>query len=160
VTLTTTTATASIRYTLNGDEPTATTGQLYTGPFTLSATATLKARAFQTGWIDSNTVTGLFTINIPQPVGDPTISPNGGTFTTPQSVTLTTTTATASIRYTLNGDEPTATTGQLYTGPFTLSATATLKVRAFQTGWIDSSVVAKSFTISPSATGGIAVTVQ
>jgi hypothetical protein len=49
------------------------------------------------------------------------------------SVTLSATDAdsgVAAIRYTLNGTDPTATTGTLYSGAFTLSSAATIKYRA------------------------------
>lgn|GEM_PF-2527666 len=83
----------------------------------------------------------------------PTISPNGGTFTTPQSVTLATTTPGAQIRYTLDGSDPT-TSSTLYSTAFTVSASATVKAKAFATGMNASATAAATFTISSGGGGG------
>lgn len=48
---------ATIRYTTDGSEPTATTGTLYGGPITISTTTILRAAAFATDRIPSETVT-------------------------------------------------------------------------------------------------------
>lgn len=53
---------ANIRYTLDGSEPSATSGTLYSGSFTISSTATLKAIGYADGAIDSNISTGQFFI--------------------------------------------------------------------------------------------------
>ena len=45
---------AQIRYTLNGAAPTASTGSVYSGPLTFTATSILRAAAFFPGWIPSN----------------------------------------------------------------------------------------------------------
>ncbi len=56
------TAGTQIRYTLNGDAPTATTGIPYTGPVPVNGTAVLRACAFRTGWIppDVDTLTYVY----------------------------------------------------------------------------------------------------
>jgi len=61
VTITTTTAGAEIHYTTNGDEPTA-SDPVAAGPVTLVRTCTLKAKAFKTDWVTSQTTTGSYTI--------------------------------------------------------------------------------------------------
>lgn len=72
------------------------------------------------------------------PVGTPWIEVNGNTladqsFTSPPVVAIASTFPGANIRYTLDGSMPTA-GSTLYTGPFTLSASATLRVVAFDAG--------------------------
>lgn len=61
VTITTTTDGAEIRFTLNGEEPDE-TSDLYTEPLEITASATLKARAFKEGYTDSETETGDYRI--------------------------------------------------------------------------------------------------
>jgi hypothetical protein len=82
-------------------------------------------------------------------VAQPSITPNGGTFTTTQSVTLASATAGAAIRYSLDGSEPT-TSSTLYAGAFTLSDTKTVKAKAFKTGMSASPTVSATFTKSGS----------
>ncbi len=80
----------------------------------------------------------------------PVISPNGGTFTTTQSVTLTTTTATASIYYTLDGSIPT-TGSNLYTGPISISGDITINAIASAPGYLQSGVSSATFTFTSEA---------
>jgi hypothetical protein len=87
-----------------------------------------------------------------QTVATPTISPAGGTYSTAQNVTITTATAGAEIRYTLDGTDPT-TSSALYSGPFTLSASATVKAKGFKSGMIASATASAAFTISSGGGG-------
>jgi hypothetical protein len=80
-------------------------------------------------------------------VAAPTITPNGGTYTHPISVTLATSTSGASIYYTTDGSEP-ITTSTLYSGALMLTSSATLKARAFRSGYDPSNVASASFIIS------------
>lgn len=98
----------------------------------------------------------------PATVATPTIAPNGGMFSGPVSVTLSDSTAGATIRYTLDGSEPTA-AATLYSGAFTLNASATVKARGFAEGMTESAVASASFTISapptvPAAPTGLSAT--
>lgn len=78
-------------------------------------------------------------------VETPAINSKGGTFSGPVSVTLSTTTPGASIYYTLDGSEPTM-ASTLYTEPFTLTGSATVKARGFRSGYNPSNVASASFT--------------
>jgi len=69
--------------------------------------------------------------------GAVSISPAGGEFEGSQEVTLTAPEG-YSIRYTTNGTDPTATTGTLYSTPFTLTDDATVKAVCFAAGEISS----------------------
>lgn len=66
-------------------------------------------------------------------VVSPTISPNGGNFGSSQVVTLSHDDADVAIYYTTNGAEPT-TSSTLYTSPFTIYETTTVKAIAVKNG--------------------------
>ncbi|MBN1669923.1 MAG: chitobiase/beta-hexosaminidase C-terminal domain-containing protein [Kiritimatiellae bacterium] len=145
VTLSTGTAGATLFYTLNGDEPT--TGSTeYTGlPFTLSDTATVRARAYKAGHVESG-IAGAYLEKYKPTAATPTISPNGGDFYGSVQVTLATTTGGATIFYTTNGTDPT--TGSIrYTGaPFTLTASRTVTARAYKQDYNRSAPASAGFT--------------
>jgi hypothetical protein len=117
---------------------------------TVNASETLKAIAYETGWNNSNAVSAVYTIN--GAVANPTFSPVGGSYASTQNVTISTTTPGASIRYTTDGSTPTATTGTLYSGTVTVSASETLKAIAYETGWNNSNVVSALYTIGSAQT--------
>ena len=152
VTITTATAGANIRYTLDGTNPSPGNGMLIpasSGTVAVTSTAqgiVLKAIAFKNGWIAS-TVISSAPYFMPH-VADPSISPDGGAYpgTPPTSVTITTTTAGANIRYTLDGTLPSESNGTLIaasSGAVNVTSTVQgtiLKAIAFKTGCITSAV--------------------
>ena len=78
-------------------------------------------------------------------VSAPLISPNGGTFTVSQDVTINCRTQGATIYYTLDDTVPTENSTK-YTGVFTLTATTTVKAIAMKDGMEESSVITAKFT--------------
>lgn len=74
----------------------------------------------------------------------PVITPDGGSFTGSQTVTITCATNGAAIHYTTDGTEPTASSTK-YSGGFTITATTTIKAVAF-VGEAKSSVTSAAFT--------------
>jgi hypothetical protein len=80
----------------------------------------------------------------------PTFSPGGGSFATAQSVTISDSTSGASIRYTLNGTTPTA-SSTLYSGPITVSSTTTVNAIAIASGLANSAVASATYTIGAGA---------
>ncbi|MGA3019851.1 MAG: chitobiase/beta-hexosaminidase C-terminal domain-containing protein [Bryobacteraceae bacterium] len=144
VTLHSTTSGATIRYTLDGSTPSETAGTVYTAPFTISGTTTVKAMAYASGLTDSSVATAIYTIL----AAAPTFSPSGGTYTAAQTVTLSSATSGATIRYTLDGSTPSETAGTVYTTPFTISGTTTVKAMAYASGLTDSSVATTIYTIN------------
>ena len=116
-----------IYYTTDGSNPSDpnSTRQEYTGAITISETTTFKAVAF-IGNLYSDIVEKTFTKTPKTPV----ISPESCTFSEPLTVTITCETAGATIRYTLDGTNPTSTSTE-YTAPLTISETTTVKARAF-----------------------------
>ena len=61
------------------------------------------------------------------------------------SLELSTTTAGAEIRYTLDGTEPTADHGLVYSGPLTIARTTILRAGAFKAGEVASPTIAQTY---------------
>jgi hypothetical protein len=81
-------------------------------------------------------------------VDTPMFSPGGGTYSSAQSVSITTSTSGATIRYTTDGSTPTSTTGTIYSSAVSISSTSTLKAIAYKSGMVDSSVTSATYTIN------------
>jgi RHS repeat-associated protein len=81
-------------------------------------------------------------------VAPPSFSPGGGTYTSVQTVTISSTTPGASIRFTTDGSSPSETAGLIYSGPVTVGSSETLKAIAFEGGMIDSAINSASYTIN------------
>jgi hypothetical protein len=80
-------------------------------------------------------------------VANPDIAPNGGTFASAQTVTLTDSTTSATMYYTLDGTTPTPASTQ-YTGPITVSRDTTLKAIGTAPGYVQSGVARATFAFS------------
>ncbi len=139
VTLSTETDGATIYYTTDGTEPSA-SSSTYSSSITVDATKTIKAIAVKDG-VSSTVAEAEYELK----VATPTISPNGGTFNESQDVTLTSETAGATIYYTLDGTTPTN-ESTLYSTAFTLTESKTVKVVAMKDGWTASEVASATFT--------------
>jgi hypothetical protein len=87
-------------------------------------------------------------------VATPSFTPGGGNYNTAQTVTITTATGGAGIRYTTDGTTPSDTVGTVYTGPVTLIATTTIKAVAYASGFTNSGVATAVYNIQ-SATPSI-----
>jgi peptidoglycan/xylan/chitin deacetylase (PgdA/CDA1 family) len=131
---------ASVRYTVDGSEPNA-GSTLYSGAFTVDTTTTVQFRAWDgAGNVESTKTTTIAVA--PAPPTDTTAPTSTvtcddalcstGWYGAPVRVTLAATddTGVTAIRYTLDGSEPNA-GSTLYSGPFTVSSTTTVKFRAW-----------------------------
>jgi hypothetical protein len=96
------------------------------------------------GQLASNISTATYT-HVTQ-AAMPTFSPAPGAYTGAQSITISSTTAGATIYYTTDGTSPT-TASTPYTGPVTLSKTATLQAIAAASGLTNSAVASGAYTI-------------
>ena len=97
---------------------------------------------------DSSVASATYTINIPpQTVATPAFSPDAGTYTEAQSVTISCETTGATIYYTTDGTNPSA-SSTAYSGAITVGDTTTIKAIALKDGMTDSSVASATYTIN------------
>jgi len=134
----------TIYYTTNGTAPT-TSSAVYSGPISVGTTETIQALAVATGYLNSAVGSAAYTINLP--AATPTFSLAGGVYTSPQTVTISDTTAGATIYYTTNGTTPT-TSSAVYSGAITVSATETLSAIATASGYSTSPTASATYTIN------------
>ena len=151
VTLSTNAAgTTSIRYTLTGTDPTATTGTVYGGSaFDLSnhstSPVTIKAVTVR-GGVASSVSEEVVTLTVPAP----TITVNGEAGTATISAI-----AGATIYYTTDGSTPTTSSTQYTTGLSGLAMMTTIKAIAVKSGWNNSAVASATVTIPSGVSGGV-----
>jgi hypothetical protein len=81
-------------------------------------------------------------------VAAPSFSPAPGTYSSAQSVSLSSSSSGASIRYTTDGTAPSSSSGTLYSGPISVSASTTIRAIAYKSGLADSTISSGSYTIS------------
>jgi PKD repeat protein/RNA polymerase subunit RPABC4/transcription elongation factor Spt4 len=113
---------------------------------------TIKARVKDALGDYSDYSTLTFNLIPSDKVATPTFNPAGGTYSSSQSVGLSCITGDATIRYTTDGSEPSA-SSTAYSSPITISVTTTVKAKAFKTGMTDSDTATATYTIS-SGSGG------
>lgn len=80
----------------------------------------------------------------------PVFNPAAGTYPIPLTVTISTTTPSATIYYTTDGTTPT-TSSTVYSSPLNVSTTETIRAFAAAPGLSDSSVSSGAYTIEPTA---------
>jgi peptidoglycan/xylan/chitin deacetylase (PgdA/CDA1 family) len=129
---------AQIRYTTDGTDPTTSTGKQYVGAFSLSSSTTVKYRAFDEAGNAEAVQSKLVKLDTIPPTSAITCNAQpctSNTYTSPVEVALQATdeppgSGGATIRYTTDGSDPTSSNGTVYSAPFSLSATTTVKYRA------------------------------
>jgi hypothetical protein len=129
-------ASAQIRYTTDGSEPTA-ESTLYTAPITALNNTTYRAIAVKENYYDSaiaQLVTGIVSIATPE------ISYAA------KSVTITCATEEAEIRYTIDGSDPVS-ESTLYTDPIAISSDCTIKAKGFYES-LASATASYTFTLA------------
>jgi len=149
VTISTATSGATVFYTTDGSTPD--TGDANNGTASvqvnLTDTTTIKARAYRDGMDPSAIGQATYTETLPT-VATPTMSPDGGDFYTSVNVTISTATSGATVFYTTDGSTPD--TGDANNGTASvqvnLTATTTLKARAYKLDHNESSVKTATFT--------------
>ena len=147
VTISCETTGATIYYTTDGSDPSASSTK-YSSAIAVGETTTIKAIAVKDGMTDSSVASATYTINIPpQTVATPAFSPDAGTYTEAQSVTISCETTGATIYYTTDGSNPSS-SSTAYSGAITVGETTTIKAIAVKEGMTDSSVASTTYTIS------------
>ena len=144
VIVSTTTAGASIRYTTDGSTPTSTEGMLYSGPINTVLSMTIRAIAYIAAKTDSDVAIASFTLQ----VAKPTFNPSAGIYSSDQTVTISTITTEASIRFTIDGSTPTSTVGTLYSEPISVKMCMTIKAIGYNSGWTDSTVAYAAYSLN------------
>ncbi len=135
---------AEIRYTTDGTTPTE-ASTLYSAPFQITTSTTIKAIAVKTNWQNSDVTTLDVTITAPT-VALPAFTPGTGTYADSVTFSIACTTENAEIRYTTDGTEPTE-TSTLYSAPVLLTNTTTVKAKAFKADWLASATATATYTI-------------
>jgi hypothetical protein len=156
ISLNTVTNGATIHYTTDGSVPDG-SSTVYSAPFQLTTSATINALATETGFNNSGVSTASYIVNQPLPLtAAPSFSPAPGTYSNPQSITLTDATSGAVMYYTIDGSTPT-TASTKYVNAINVASTITLKAIAVAPGFTNSLVVPATYTfntintISPAA---------
>jgi N-acetylneuraminic acid mutarotase len=145
VTLSDSTPGATIYYNRGGSSL-STSSSVYTGPITLSYTGAIYAMAVASGYSNSTEVYATYTIGLPQ-AATPIFSVAGGTYNTPQTVSISSATPGSTIYYAINSTPTTA--SSVYTSPITVSSTETLEAIAVAPSYANSSLRAATYTITP-----------
>ncbi|MDR0535102.1 MAG: chitobiase/beta-hexosaminidase C-terminal domain-containing protein [Puniceicoccales bacterium] len=134
----------TIRYTLDGSEPTE-TAAAYINPVQILRDTTVRARAFSAGMTPSSTATAVYVIRLSPPAFNPG---DGTSFGRSLGVALSAAPETT-IFYTTDGSSPGISISEatkLYSGPITLTRTTTLQALAFRNGCAPSSTARATYT--------------
>ncbi len=136
----------SIHYTTNGMTPTCSNGST-TFPITVSSTTIINTLACYSGGVSSGIISYTYTI---REAGAPIASPVASTYHSTQFVTLSASTGSTSMRYTIGSDPatPTCSSGTVYSDPISVSSTSTIKAIACYPGPVSSSVATFAYTIT------------
>ena len=147
VTISTATSGATIRYTANGSTPSETNGVVYSGAVTISSNTTLRAIAYASNMVDSPVASTTYIIQC----ATPSFTPAAGTYASAQSVTISSATTGATIRYTTDGSTPSEVNGIVYSGTVTINSNTTLQAIAYLNGMTDSPVASAAYAIQCAA---------
>jgi hypothetical protein len=129
------------------------TSATWTGVFSVDLPALVAGQTAYAGFTGSTNATGsssqkvetwTYLAGIPAP----TFSPAAGTYTSTQTVSITSSISGAYLYYTLNGTTPT-TASTRYTAPLTVKSTETIKAIAVVPNTVTSPMASATYTINP-----------
>ncbi|HOW71053.1 MAG TPA: chitobiase/beta-hexosaminidase C-terminal domain-containing protein [Phycisphaerae bacterium] len=145
---------ATIHYTIDDTDPTESSPTVVSGgTVQVPVPGTLKAKAWKTGLPASGIKSATYTSQVA--VATPEFNPDGGGYDgSPVDVTVTCSTADATIRYTIDGTDPAESSPSVASGgTVSVPVPGTLKARAWKTGLTASAVKSASFTVADITTG-------
>ena len=140
ITLSSTTAGATIYYTTDGSTPT--TGSTQGTSVVVNSAQTIKAFAIKTGYTDSSISSAAYT---QAQATAPTFSSAAGNITSGTTVTISSAGADA-IYYTIDGSTPTTASTNQATTSLVINSDVTVKALAVRTGYSNSSIVSAVYT--------------
>jgi hypothetical protein len=112
----------------------------------------VKAAAFRAGWLDSDS--GAASFWIAEGTAEiPTFSPPAGSYTGPVYMTASTATPGATIRYTVDGTDPTPASPR-YQWPVAVTASTLVKARAYRAAFTPSGIASAAYALD--AAGAVA----
>ena len=147
VSLYTATNGAIVYFTTDGSTPNSGSNR-YTGAVQINSTTTIRAIAVAPGYVNSPVAAGTYTIVTP--AATPAFSVAAGTYAGPQTVSLSCSTAGATIYYTTNGVPPT-TASSKYTSTIQVTASQTIMAIAVASGNTNSAVASAAYSIQQAA---------
>lgn len=126
---------------------------------------TITVSAYTIGGTTSGALTGTVTVNVRNRIANPviTFTATGTNNQATCEITCATVTPVPTIRYTVNGVDPTASTGTVYTGAFTVDDGVEVRAIAVTSadGWDNSGVTTNTWTsIIPTGVVGTVVTIN
>jgi glucose/arabinose dehydrogenase len=142
VAVSTVTPDALIYYTTNGATPTS-GSLLYSAPFPLSGTATIRAIGVANGFNDSAVATATYS---PAQVAAPAFTPSSGPITNSTTISISCSTTGAVIYYTVDGTTPTI-TSLVYSNPFTINGGVTVSAMGMADGYLKSLVTTVFYSL-------------
>ncbi|HOD41470.1 MAG TPA: chitobiase/beta-hexosaminidase C-terminal domain-containing protein, partial [Candidatus Wallbacteria bacterium] len=143
VTISCQTPNAAVHYTIDGSEPTAASA-LFTSPIIVAHNLTIKAVGVKSGLVNSDVAVAAYTV---QPkAAKPQLIPPGGVYNSARSVTITTATAGAAVKYTLDGTEPSISSAT-YSGAINVSAATEIRAIAVKSGMLNSDTARETYVI-------------
>ena len=145
VVVTSSTPGAVIHYTTDGTTPTVNSPVPTDAIVVGAGTTTIKAIALASGFSQSAVSSAAYVVTLAA-TPPPIFSPAAGTYTSPQMVSLTDSSAGAVMYYTTNGTTPT-TASPVYASPIQVAATETISAIAVATGSQPSTVASALYTI-------------
>jgi formylglycine-generating enzyme required for sulfatase activity len=126
---------ATIRYTLDGTVPNQ-NSQIYSNPIGIAENTVIKAIAYKSKMKASAVSTAAYNFD----VANLYIAPIGGTFSTPQTVLIASSTTGTIIHYTTDGTEPNE-SSPIYSAPLTIDGYTILKAKGYVAGWTPSETI-------------------